>query len=34
MVYLFLKKGSDCMLVTNAQQMLDSTDTNKLELYR
>lgn len=29
-----MKKVSDCMLVTKAKQVIDSTDTNKLELYR
>ena len=27
-------KGCDLMLATNSQNMLDSTDTSKLEFYR
>lgn len=29
-----IKKGSDCMLATNAQHVVEPTDTAKLEFYR
>ena len=29
-----MKKGCDCMLATNAQQVIEPTDTTKLEFYR
>ena len=33
--YVYLKKkGCDCMLATNAQKVIDPTDTAKLEFYR
>ena len=32
--YIYMKKGCDCMLATNAQQVIEPTDTTKLEFYR
>ena len=29
-----MKKGCDCMLATNAQQVIEPIDTTKLEFYR
>ena len=34
MVSLRLKKGCDCMLAANVQQVTKPTDTTKLEFYR